>query len=302
VAYRKLGQLDKAVADLSRAIALNPKYAKAWCYRGENYFNQGQRDKAFADFAKAIELEPKLGDAWCSRGITYNMLGQFDEAVADLSKAIELTPTNAHAWSHRGFAYRFLGQFEKAAFDLSRCIELGLNQSELVQAYRLRAQAYCHLARFAPARSDYLAALKCAPANPWILNELAWLLATCPEPGLRDPRQAVQLAGKAVEVAPKLGDTWNTLGVAHYRAGNWKAAVAALDKSAALRQGGDAFDYLFLTMAHWQLGNPDSARNAYTLALQWLEKNKKTLQEDQHQAEELRSIRNEAEEVLRLKK
>jgi Flp pilus assembly protein TadD len=134
-----------------------------------------------------------------------------------------------------------------------------------------------------------------------VQNELAWLLATCREAKLRDPAQAVELAKKAVQQTPKDGGYWNTLGIAHYRAGNWKAAVAALDKSVELRQGGDAFDRLFLAMAYRKLGNHLAAREAYDQALHWLEKNKETVEKDQAQAEELRRFRSEAEGVVELK-
>jgi Flp pilus assembly protein TadD len=55
-------------------------------------------------------------------------------------------------------------------------------------------------------------------------NNLAWLLATCPDVKLRDPGQAVAHAQKAVELAPGSGTFWNTLGVAQYHNGAWKAA------------------------------------------------------------------------------
>src|SRR5262249_53239156 len=114
--------------------------------------------------------------------------------------------------------------------------------------------------------------------------------------------KAVELASKAVQLTPKVADCWNTLGAAHYRAGDWKAAVAALDKAVALRQGGDAFDWLFLAMAHRKLGNHDEAPRSDNQAPQWLEKNQKSLENDKVQAEELRRFRKEAEEVLELKK
>ena len=79
-------------------------------------------------------------------------------------------------------------------------------------------------------------------------NELAWLLATDPNPNARDPGRAVNWAKKAVELAPNEGNFWNTLGVAHYRAGDWKAALEALEKSMKLRNGGDSSDWFFLAM------------------------------------------------------
>jgi Flp pilus assembly protein TadD len=128
------------------------------------------------------------------------------------------------------------------------------------------------------------------------------LLATCPEAEVRNPARAVEVARKAVELAPKVGNYWNTLGVAHYRAGEAKEAVAALKKSTELRQGGDAFDWLFLAMAHRKLGNADEARTWYDQAVAWQEKNKEALAKDKPHADEVRRFRAEAEEVLELKK
>jgi len=127
-------------------------------------------------------------------------------------------------------------------------------------------------------------------------------LATCSEPKLRDPDKAVELAKKAVQLAPKDGNYWSTLGVAHYRAGDWKAAVVALDKAMELRQGGDAYDGLFMAMAHRRLGNREVARKWFDWAIKSIEKDGSTRAKDPVQAEELRRIRNEAEDVLELKK
>jgi uncharacterized protein HemY len=121
----------------------------------------------------------------------------------------------------------------------------------------------------------------------------AWLLAVCPDLKLRDPVEAVRLAGKAVELNPKEGNHWNTLGVARYRAGDWKAAVESLQKSIELRQGGDSKDWYFLAMAHWRLGDKDAARTWFDQAALWMEKN-------QPQNEELRRFHAEAAELLEL--
>jgi tetratricopeptide (TPR) repeat protein len=41
------------------------------------------------------------------------------------------------------------------------------------------------------------------PVAPSVRNDLAWLLATCPDEKIRDPRRAVELAKKAVELDPR---------------------------------------------------------------------------------------------------
>src|SRR5262249_16363187 len=124
---------------------------------------------------------------------------------------------------------------------------------------------------------------------------VAWKLATCPDPKVRDPRRAVEFAKKAVELRPLHGDNWSTLGTAHYRAGDWKAAVAILTKAMGLRKGGDSYDCFFLAMAHSRFGEREKAREWFDQAVQWMDKNAP-------QNEELLRFRAEAEEVLGIPK
>ena len=81
--------------------------------------------------------------------------------------------------------------------------------------------------------------------------------------------------------------------MAHYRAGDWKAAIAALEKSLELRKEGDATEWFFLAMAHWKLGRQDEARKWHDRAVAWMEKNN-----PKH--EELRRFREEAAKLLKV--
>jgi serine/threonine protein kinase/tetratricopeptide (TPR) repeat protein len=147
------------------------------------------------------------------------------------------------------------------------------------------------------ARDGYRAILEIAPNRVSTLNNLAWLLSTCPDPQLRDPGRALELARKATELTPQYGYLWNTRGVAHYRAGEWEAARAALEKSLALyaNQTGhgtlESFSTFFLAMAHARLGDAAEACRWYDRAVRWM---------DQYQPGdlELRRFRAEAEELV----
>ena len=72
-------------------------------------------------------------------------------------------------------------------------------------------------------------------------------------------------------MAPTAGSYWNTLGVAHYRAGDWAEAVDALEESMRLRSGGDPYDWLFLAMARRRLGDAEAARRWLDRSLAWIE-------------------------------
>jgi eukaryotic-like serine/threonine-protein kinase len=186
----------------------------------------------------------------------------------------------------------------------------------LPDIYFLRALANAQLGRFSDALADYDKTVKLAPKNAGSLNNSAWLLATCADAKFRDPARAVQLAKKAVQLSPKEGTLWNTLGVARYRAGEWQSAIDAIKKSTELRSGGDSFDWFCLAMAHWQLAKTGvtgqgsevreekadaqgrhraGARKWYDQAVMWMEKNNP-------KDEELRRFRTEAAELMGIEK
>jgi serine/threonine protein kinase len=123
------------------------------------------------------------------------------------------------------------------------------------------------------------------------LQKSAWFLATAANPKDRDGKRAVDLARKAIELAPKQGLCWNTLGVALYRTGAWNDALAALQKSMELRMGGDSLDWFFLAAAQERLGEMQEARRWFEQAVRWMEKN-------QPNNEELRRFRAETAALL----
>src|SRR5204863_5994838 len=108
-------------------------------------------------------------------------------------------------------------------------------------------------------------------------------------PEMRDPGRAVKLVRQAKELAPDVG--WRTLGIAQYRAGEWKVAIESLDNAMKMRDGGDAIDWFFLAMTHWQLGRKQEAREWYDKAVEWVKNNRPA-------DTELIRFRVEAEELL----
>jgi WD40 repeat protein len=169
----------------------------------------------------------------------------------------------------------------------------GLRAVFQAQEHFARGLANARAKKWPEAIAAYSKGLALAPGDPLALNNLAWYLATCPDPKLRDTARAVTLARKAVELAPQQGGYWNTLGAAHYRAGDGKAAVEALEKALKL-QGDNGFDFFFLAMAHGQMGRADEARRWFDRGVAWMDRHAR---ED----EELRRFRAEAADLLGVK-
>jgi serine/threonine protein kinase/WD40 repeat protein/tetratricopeptide (TPR) repeat protein len=228
-------------------------------------------------YSLILAFFPFHAEAYYQRGLVHLRLNQTQRAFSDFTLALTLKADHAGAYYQRALLHARQGRGTEAVADFTRSTALGAGNGD---AFGEREPGW-HTAL------DH--------------NNLAWFLATHPDPKLRDPIRAVALAKKAVEAAPTEGLYWNTLGAAQYRAGDWKAAVAALKKSMELRQGGDAFDFFFLAMACERLGQKEQARKWYKQAALWVEKNGPALAKNPQYAEELRRFRAEAAELLEIK-
>ncbi|MGE5191727.1 MAG: tetratricopeptide repeat protein [Deltaproteobacteria bacterium] len=286
--HMALGEWDAALSGFSEVIEMKPTLAGAWQTRAICYVRLRQWDKALSDYSKAIELQPDFTVAWLNRAHLYEILNRWEEALADYSRALQLKPANAEAWNSRGNCQAALKRWDEALADYSKAVEL---QPSHWKAWLNRGMLYEKQRQVEKARNNFSRAIELNPTSAELHNNLAWYLVSRRDAELHDPAWGLSLAKRAVELAPETGTYQNTLGVAHYRAGNWKGAIAALEKSAALRQGGDAFDWYFLAMAHRQTGNQDEARRWYDKAAEWREKNA-------GDNEELRHFDAEAREVL----
>jgi serine/threonine protein kinase/tetratricopeptide (TPR) repeat protein len=214
-----------------------------------------------ADYPENYEYHLRLSQSFIRLAESFERQGKHadkaheqDKAAAQYTKAIDLKPDASEAWSGRAIIHFNRQQWDEAIACYQKAIELD--------------------PKYAGAHNDF-----------------AWLLATCSEAKFRDAKRAVELAKRAVELKPQEGNYWNTLGVAHYRAGSWKDAVAGLEKSMELGKGGDAYDWFFLAMAHGQLGDKADARRWYDKSVEWMDKK-------QPENEELRRFRVEAAELL----
>jgi tetratricopeptide (TPR) repeat protein len=130
-----------------------------------------------------------------------------------------------------------------------------------------------------------------------VATSLASCLACQPDPGPDDLKRALELSKKGIDIPTEDQEplAWNTTGIAQYRRGELKAALAALTKAGALCEGYyKCRNDFFLAMTHQRLGNQDEARACYDRAVRWLDKNRS-------QSLELPRFRAEAASVLGLK-
>jgi hypothetical protein len=94
------------------------------------------------------------------------------------------------------------------------------------------ANDLCLRGDFVGAVAQYRHSLESHPRLPELLNNLAWLLATCPDPSVRNGREAVEYSEKACRITT-YGMTVmvGTLGAAYAEAGRFPEACDAAQKA-----------------------------------------------------------------------
>lgn len=114
---------DTAIAACTRAIesgTLSKKsLAVAYTSRGVEWRSKGQVDRAIADHTQAIKLDPQQWDARYNRGNAYKQKGDNDRAIADYNAAAKLNPKDYRIFNNRGLAYEAKGDKTRAAADLA---------------------------------------------------------------------------------------------------------------------------------------------------------------------------------------
>jgi tetratricopeptide (TPR) repeat protein len=107
-AYTNRGQLqyaqkayDRAVADFTIALGLNPRFAIALADRANCYFDMKNFESAIADYSQAIGIDATYTAAYTGRAMSYERKGDTRKAIADYRAALAVPQKlQDGAWAH----------------------------------------------------------------------------------------------------------------------------------------------------------------------------------------------------------
>jgi tetratricopeptide (TPR) repeat protein len=116
--------VNKAIADYTQALKLDPNLAAAYYERGGSYWLIGDYDRAIKDFNTALRLNPNYAAAYNNRGDAYAGKGDYDRAIADYSAALRIDPNDAISYYNRGSAYYSKRMYDQAIADYSAALRI----------------------------------------------------------------------------------------------------------------------------------------------------------------------------------
>ena len=119
-----LGKRDEAVAELKRAVELEPLSLITNAIFGLSYLYAGQNDKALEQGKRTYDLDPNFRFGRQYLGNTYIVLGRYDEAIALAEEGLKTSPLSQEDLVIAGLAYAKSGRRREAFQYLDRFREL----------------------------------------------------------------------------------------------------------------------------------------------------------------------------------
>jgi tetratricopeptide (TPR) repeat protein len=301
VLHTRAGRLKEANKAFTEAVSTVRKLRTE--FKPEGFINKMQHDNYRQWYADSMALYlMRLGN-------TLRDTNQFAEAEQAYREALTIRqkelPSNRFQAEQRAYLQTMLAEdllkagnnqeAEKAMQEAAKAWEKLTNDEdckrELALVHYRLSLLHDQTGRKADADAARATLLKLTPDVAVALHGIARVQSNYRTPRwYRDPQRSLELAKQAVELMPEDGETWNALGIARFRTGDWQGVVAPLEKSMVLRKG-DSFDYFFLAMAQQQLGKADEARSWYDMAVEWMDKHNPA-------NPDLRRWRGEAEALL----
>lgn len=160
-AHQAKKDFDKAIADYTQAISIDPTDADYLNGRAEAYEAKKDLSRAMADYDKAIQINPKSVYAYNNRGASFQRKGDFARASADYGEVTKLTPKNPDAWAARCWVRAAGGrEVQQALSDCNEALKLKADAPDVLDT---RGFVHLRLGKFDDAIKDYDAALKLDP-------------------------------------------------------------------------------------------------------------------------------------------
>jgi tetratricopeptide (TPR) repeat protein len=325
--YWHMGLYEKAQPHLEKALEIrsrtlgpeHPETVKAMAARANIYFERGRMDDARRFYTETLALSQRvLGPehpdtllVMSNLGLVMQLQGRLDEArrLDERVLAIQERVIGPEAWGtlnttvNLAMVLHEQGHWDQARKYYERALEarrrtLGPEHPDTLISMNNLAILFADMGRLEQARQlfeETIAIEKRAlgPRHPDTLRsmrELAWMLATTADPRFQDPSRALDLARQTMALGSPKEDLIATVGVAQYRSGHWKEAVATLMQSIQFLKEGESNGYFFLAMAHWRLGEKSQARECFARAAQWMDRHNPTNPELQRHRQEAAAL------------
>jgi len=229
-AYAEAGDMEAAARCFRKALEVAPDFEQAHDQLGQVLAQQNKYAEAEAQFGEILARNPYSANAHKHLGNVLVREEKYAEAEAEYSNALMIKPGDAGIEKALAIANLKAENDQKlpGLYSALKILPTAETHTEIAVILAVKEQ-------YPDAIGHYLEALRLRPDSSDVLNNLAWLLATCTDANIRNGAQAVKYAERACELThyhmtPMVG----TLAAAYAEAGRFDEAIATAKKACAL--------------------------------------------------------------------
>ncbi|PYR01022.1 MAG: hypothetical protein DMF96_01505 [Acidobacteria bacterium] len=236
--FSEAGDLRQAARQFTDSLRLRPNAPAAHYNLGKALLALREWDEAGARFRKALELDPNYAFAHHGLALALEGRGQHDAALQHLREAIRLAPAFGEAYYNLGVLLQMKGEVDEALTAYSRAAYIDPTYADAHFAIGL-----VRVAQHRPvtAIASFRRALELRRDWPAAQVQLAWILATASDGSVRNAKEALLLAERAVRFTERPdARTLDVLAASLAANGDFDRAVGAAESAlAALPPDGD---------------------------------------------------------------
>jgi tetratricopeptide (TPR) repeat protein len=258
--------IDLALLYNRAALALRPQFPLAQLLLSDILSAQKKPEESLAVLREIPKDSPYYWSAQLRAAVNLDTLERTDEAAAQLKAMAAENPNSIGSLITLGDILRSRKRFAEAveAYDEAIRRNEAAGLPEKWTLFYDRGAALERSGQWERAEADLLKALELNPDQPMVLNYLGYSWIDRGE----HLERGMKMIEKAVELRPNDGYIIDSLGWAHYRMGDYEAAVEKLEKAVELVPEDPTIND-HLGDAYWRTGRLTEARYQWRRALQF---------------------------------
>ena len=228
----RMNAVGEAIVELEAELRQNSGSVRARNLLATAFLKVGRSEEAVEQYELALRVDPDTAEILHNLGLALMGLGRVDSAIEHYRRALEQRPESGETHFRLGLALLHRGRLPEATGHLERVLNLASIEADACVRV---AEAYAEDGRFALAIGVLKRGLEVSPADVRLLTAAAWLLATCPDEGLRSGTKALDLAREANRLSGGSDvRSLDALAAAYAENGGYGDAVETIQKAIGL--------------------------------------------------------------------
>jgi Tfp pilus assembly protein PilF len=218
-----------AVADMQALLKIDPENAAAHYQLGQALFMQKKYKEGFDELSAARRIDKNLPDPYIPAALFYDQLGMMNEAQQAFDRAVKNDANDVNTLANYGQWLIKANKLDQAEQTLAKAREL---KPQDLRVLFLSGVAARMNKKMKPAEDYFMEALRIAPGEGNVMNQLALLLIEQNDEEKRN--RALQFALISSRINNQSPDAQATLGWVLFQLGRTGEANAALQNAQQL--------------------------------------------------------------------